>query len=113
MHYTAAGCFTLPHAYATGFGISARAAKLSKARKSEIAKVAARARWGAPPLKATHRGNFKEEFEIDVDCYVLDDEQKTPSSVSAGWVPRLGSARQWQAATGLRPRRQSRSLPWS
>lgn len=29
------------------------------------------------PLRATHRGNFKDAFGIDVDCYVLDDEQKT------------------------------------
>jgi len=28
-------------------------------------------------LKATHKGNFKDDFGIDVDCYVLDDPQKT------------------------------------
>lgn len=32
------------------------------------------ARWG---LKATHKGNFKEAFNIDVDCYVLNDAVKT------------------------------------
>jgi hypothetical protein len=52
----------------------ARAERLLPDRRSEIAKRAALARWGA---KATHRGSFKEDFGIDVDCYVLDDEQKT------------------------------------
>ena len=27
--------------------------------------------------QATHKGNFKEDFGIDVDCYVLDDDSKT------------------------------------
>ena len=37
-------------------------------------KKAAIARWGA---KATHMGSFKEDFGIDVDCYVLDNKRKT------------------------------------
>jgi hypothetical protein len=28
-------------------------------------------------LRATHKGNFKEDFGIDVECYVLNDENKT------------------------------------
>lgn len=28
-------------------------------------------------LLATHRGNFKKDFGIDVDCYVLNDERHT------------------------------------
>lgn len=32
------------------------------------------ARWG---LKATHKGNFLDEIGIDVDCYVLNDREKT------------------------------------
>lgn len=28
-------------------------------------------------LKAIHKGNFREEFGIDVDCYVIDDKNKT------------------------------------
>ena len=56
----------------------ARAAALSKSEKISIARKAAMARWAASkPLRATHRGNFKEDFGIDVDCFVLDDEQKT------------------------------------
>jgi P63C domain len=55
----------------------ARAAVLTDERKQEIAKKAAIARWGTKPPQATHKGNFKEEFGIDVECYVLNDEQKT------------------------------------
>lgn len=55
----------------------ARAAALTPERKREIAKKGALARWGAKPLQATHKGNFKEEFGIDVECYVLNDEGKT------------------------------------
>ena len=31
----------------------------------------------SPPIQATHKGNFKEHFGIDVECYVLDDAKKT------------------------------------
>jgi hypothetical protein len=51
-----------------------RAEVLSSEQRAEIAKKAAAARWG---LKATHRGSFREDFGIDVDCYVLDDVTKT------------------------------------
>lgn len=52
----------------------ARAAALSGEERTAIAKKAALARHG---LKATHRGNFSDDFGIDVDCYVLNDERKT------------------------------------
>lgn len=59
-------------------GGKARASALSKDRRKAIAKTAAAVRWQqARPLKATHRGSFKADFGIDVDCYVLDDEAKT------------------------------------
>lgn len=58
-------------------GGDARAKALTAEQKAEIALKGARARWGAKPLAALHRGNFKDEFGIDVECYVLDDEQKT------------------------------------
>lgn len=58
-------------------GGEARAAKLSPERRSEIARKAALARHGDKPLYATHRGNFQEDFGIDVDCYVLADDAKT------------------------------------
>lgn len=55
----------------------ARANALSEERRVEIAKQAAIARWGNKPLRATHNGNFKKDFGIDVECYVLNDDQKT------------------------------------
>lgn len=67
-------------------GGHARALALSDERKKEIAAKAAAARW----LRATHKGNFKEEFGIDVDCYVLDDEQKTAVISQRGMGAALG-----------------------
>ena len=66
-----------------------RAEVLSDERLSEIAKKAAQSRWG---IRATHRGNFKEDFGIDVDCYVLDDEKKTAVISMSGLVRALGLA---------------------
>lgn len=65
----------------------ARAEKLSPAERKAIAAKAAGARWG---LKATHKGNFKEEFGIDVDCYVLDDDQKTAVISQRGMAAAIG-----------------------
>jgi hypothetical protein len=63
-----------PKRKAGKIGGAKRAEILPPERRAEIAKKAALARWG---LKATHRGSFKDDFGIDVDCYVLDDEQKS------------------------------------
>jgi hypothetical protein len=68
-----------------------RAQKLSRERRSEIAKDAAIARWG---LLATHKGNFKEAFGIDVDCYVLNDDKKTAVISQRGMGAALGYAGQ-------------------
>jgi hypothetical protein len=68
-------------------GGEARSAALSDERKKEIAQAAALARWGA---KATHRGNFKDQFGIDVDCYVLDDPGKTAVISQRGMGAALG-----------------------
>ena len=65
----------------------ARAASLSPSRRSEIARKAALARHG---LKATHKGNFREEFGIDVECYVLDDDAKTAVIHQRGMGEALG-----------------------
>lgn len=65
----------------------ARAKSLTRDRRSTIAKKAAVARWGAP---ATHKGNFKDEFGIDVECYVLEDEQKTAVISQTGMGEALG-----------------------
>jgi hypothetical protein len=64
-----------------------RAEALSGERKLEIAQKAALARWGS---KATHTGNFREQFGIDVDCYVLDDAQKTAVISQRGMGQALG-----------------------
>jgi hypothetical protein len=64
-----------------------RAEILPPAKRQEIAKKAAQARWGA---RATHKGNFKEDFGIDVDCYVLNDEQKTAVISQRGMGETLG-----------------------
>lgn len=65
----------------------ARSEVLTKEKRAEIAKKAAIARWG---IKATHRGNFKKDFGIDVDCYVLDDEQKTAVISQRGMGEAIG-----------------------
>lgn len=65
----------------------ARARTLSGDRLKEIARKGALARWGS---KATHKGSFKEEFGIDVDCYVLDDENKTAVISQRGMGAALG-----------------------
>ena len=70
-------------------GGHARAKALSGKRKREIATKGAAARW----LRATHKGSFKEEFGIDVDCYVLDDEQKTAVISQRGMAEALGLSR--------------------
>jgi len=68
-------------------GGMARAEVLTPVRRKEIAIRAATARWGA---KATHRGNFRDEFGIDVDCYVLDDPGKTAVISQRGMGAALG-----------------------
>jgi len=68
-----------------------RAETLSGEQKKEIAQKAALARWGA---KATHRGNFKDQFGIDVDCYVLDDPGKTAVISQRGMGAALGFSTQ-------------------
>src|SRR6266576_1592852 len=72
----------------------ARAEKLTPEQRSEIARGAVQARWaraGKEPLpKATHKGSFKEEFGTDVDCYVLNDEQKTAVISQTGMGQALG-----------------------
>lgn len=65
----------------------ARAQALSPDRRAEIAKKASVARWG---LKVSHRGNFKGELGVDVDCYVLGDETKTAVISQRGMGAALG-----------------------
>jgi hypothetical protein len=67
-------------------GIARRDA-LSKDRRKAIARKAAAARWG---VKATHRGNFQDQLGIDVECYVLDDDEKTAVISQTGMARALG-----------------------
>lgn len=65
----------------------ARAQSMTPEKRRSIATKAAKARWG---LKATHRGNFQEELGLDVDCFVLDDDQKTAVVSQRGMAAALG-----------------------
>lgn len=40
-------------------------------------KLSSKAGAASGQLRATHKGNFQEDFGIDVDCYVLNDDAKT------------------------------------
>lgn len=64
-----------------------RAEVLSQEERTDIAKKAAITRWG---LRATHKGNFKEDFGLDVECYVLNDEKKTAVISQIGMGTALG-----------------------
>lgn len=67
----------------------ARAEALTPERRQSIAQRAAAARWGKMP-RATHRGNFEEEFGFNVECYVIDDEKKTAVVSQSGIAAALG-----------------------
>ena len=75
-------------------GGEARASKLSADRRREIALAAVEARWAKAgkelPPKATHNGNFQNDFGIDVDCYVLNDNTKTAVISQRGMAQALG-----------------------
>ena len=71
-------------------GGRARKDALSAEQRAEIAKKAAEARWSGRPIRATHKGNFQEKFGINVDCYVLDDQQKTAVISQSGMGKALG-----------------------
>lgn len=71
-------------------GGKARAEKLSSEQRTAISKKAAEARWAARPIQAIKKGNFQEHFGIDVECYVLDDPQKTAVLSERGMGRALG-----------------------
>lgn len=71
-------------------GAVALAKAMSPEERKERARKGALARWGAKPLQATHTGNFKNDFGIDVDCYVLNDEHKTAVISKRGMGLALG-----------------------
>jgi hypothetical protein len=71
-------------------GGARRAEILPPERRAEIAREAALARWGEKTPRATHKGNFKKDFGIDVECYVLDDARKTAVISQRGMGQALG-----------------------
>lgn len=68
----------------------ARAKLLTPEQRKAIAEKGAAARWGAKPVRAIKRGNFKEQLGLDVECYVLDDATKTPVISQTGMAKALG-----------------------
>lgn len=80
----------------------ARAKVLSPEKRSEIAKKAATKRWsGNKSYRATHKGNFREEFGIDAECYVLDDKNKSAVVSGAGLARLLGLGDHFVTVTRL------------
>jgi len=71
-------------------GAIALAKKMTQEERTARAKKAAQARWGVKPPKAIRKGNFKDEFGLDVECYVLDDENKTAVIHQRGMGNALG-----------------------
>jgi hypothetical protein len=70
----------------------ARAKALTPERRKEIAERGAAARWGKV-YAAKHKGNFLDEFGIDVECYVLDDPAKTAVISQRGMGQAIGFSR--------------------
>jgi hypothetical protein len=83
-------------------GGAKRAEILPPERRAEIARKAAEARWGEKALKAIHKGSFKEEFGIDVECYVLNDPQKTAVISQRGMGEALGFPKEGSGKQFLR-----------
>lgn len=66
------------------------AAQMTPEEKKLRAQKGALARWGTRLPNATHKGNFKEDFGLDVDCYVLDDAKKSAVISQRGMGQALG-----------------------
>ncbi|MDD0814301.1 P63C domain-containing protein [Curvibacter sp. HBC28] len=87
----------------------ARKESLSPERRSEIARKAALARHtAARPLEAIRKGNFKEQFGFDSECYVLNDAKKTAVMSQRGIAAALGLSS--SSGTALKSFVQSRSI---
>lgn len=71
----------------------ARAHKLTQEERSNIARKAALVRHSAnKPLFAIRKGNFKDDFNLDIDCYVLGNDSKTAVISQSGMGAALGLA---------------------
>jgi P63C domain len=71
----------------------ARAKALPAEKRREIARQGAAARWKGKVYKASHKGNFLNDFGIDIECYVLDDPAKTPVISQRGMGQAIGFSR--------------------
>ena len=72
-------------------GAKARSEKLTPEERSAIARKAALARHNAnKELVAIKKGNFKDDFGFDVECYVLNDENRTAVISPRGVAAALG-----------------------
>lgn len=79
-------------------GGKARKESLTAEQRAGIASQAAKARWAAAkPPGVLHKGNFMDEFGFDVECYVLDDPQKTAVVSQSGMGEALGLSRRGNA----------------
>lgn len=67
----------------------ARAKSLTPERRKEIARNAALAKY-KKPLKALYKGNFRDDFGFDVDCYVLNDDKRSAVISQRGMGIALG-----------------------
>jgi len=52
---------------------------------------------GEPVLSAIRKGSFQDDFGIDVDCYVLDDNEKTAVISQTGMATSLGLSKRGNA----------------
>ncbi|MFM8747755.1 MAG: P63C domain-containing protein [Aestuariivirga sp.] len=73
-------------------GGKARANALTPIERKAIAQKAAIARWDKP-YSVTHKGSLEKDFGIAVDCYVLNDTQKTPVISKRGMGEAIGFSR--------------------
>jgi hypothetical protein len=71
-------------------GGKARARALTDEQRKQIALKGSAARWSDRPIEASHKGNFITEFGVDIDCYVLNDFQKTAVISQRGMGRALG-----------------------
>lgn len=79
----------------------ARANALDPQRRSEIAKKAAAARWVGKPYQVMHKGSFLKDFGVDVECYVLNDPDKTAVISQRGMGEAIGFSRRGERLKGF------------
>lgn len=71
-------------------GGAATTAKMTPEQLVARARKGAIARWGVKTPSALKKGNFKDQFGIDAECYVLNDEEKTAVITQLGMGEILG-----------------------